>query len=137
MTNLMASAQPAQAAAVIAAVGFMGIAAFQAALALGAPLGRAAWGGAHMRLPTGLRIASALATVFWVLATPGRPGTGRVRGLAAPSRRRPVGHVGLGSAPPHRRDHELRVIESVGALPVGTGGAAPGRTVPRPRPNTL
>jgi hypothetical protein len=64
----MASAQPGQAAAVIAAVGFMGIAAFQTALALGAPLGRAAWGGTHVRLPTGLRIASVLATAVWVLA---------------------------------------------------------------------
>jgi hypothetical protein len=64
----MASSEPAQAAALIAAVGFLAIAAFQAALALRAPLGRAAWGGAHVRLPTGLRIASALATGFWVLA---------------------------------------------------------------------
>jgi hypothetical protein len=64
----MASTHPAQTAAVIAAVGFLAIAAFQAALALGAPLGRAAWGGAHLRLPRGLRIASALATAFWVLA---------------------------------------------------------------------
>lgn len=35
------------------------VALFQLALALGAPLGRAAWGGAHAGvLPTGLRIAS-------------------------------------------------------------------------------
>jgi hypothetical protein len=68
MTSLMASAPPAQAAAGIAAVGFLAIAAFQAALAFGAPLGRAAWGGAHVRLPARLRIASAFATAFWVLA---------------------------------------------------------------------
>jgi hypothetical protein len=55
-------------AAVAAAVGFFAIAAFQVALALGAPLGRAAWGGAHVRLPARLRIASAFAIVFWVLA---------------------------------------------------------------------
>ena len=47
--------------AVAAAAGFLAIAAFQAALALGAPLGRAAWGGIHARLPVKLRIASAFA----------------------------------------------------------------------------
>jgi hypothetical protein len=56
-------------AAMAAAVGFLVIAAFQAALALGAPLGRAAWGGAYEeQLPMGLRIASGVAVGFWVLA---------------------------------------------------------------------
>jgi hypothetical protein len=41
---------------------------FQVALAAGAPLGRAAWGGAHERLPTNLRVASAIATVVWIAA---------------------------------------------------------------------
>jgi hypothetical protein len=54
--------------AVVAAVGFAALAAFQAALALGAPLGRAAWGGTRSHLPTGLRIASGIALVFWSLA---------------------------------------------------------------------
>jgi len=54
--------------AVAAAAGFLAIAAFQAALALGAPLGRAAWGGIHTRLPVKLRVASALAVGVWVLA---------------------------------------------------------------------
>jgi hypothetical protein len=58
----------AQTAAVAAAVGFLTIAAFQAALALGAPLGRAAWGGTHTQLPTGLRVASAIAFGVWTLA---------------------------------------------------------------------
>ncbi len=40
----------------------------QVALALGAPLGRAAWGGTHSHLPTGLRVASAFAVWVWVLA---------------------------------------------------------------------
>ena len=53
---------------VAAAVGFLAIAAFQAALALGVPLGRAAWGGIHARLPVRLRIASAFAAGVWVLA---------------------------------------------------------------------
>jgi len=54
--------------AVAAAAGFLAIAAFQAALALGAPLGRAAWGGIHAHLPVKLRIASAFAAGVWVLA---------------------------------------------------------------------
>src|SRR5918999_1371585 len=54
--------------AIAASVGFIAIAAFQLALALGAPFGRAAWGGAHEYLPTGLRIASAFSVGFWVLA---------------------------------------------------------------------
>ena len=55
--------------AVLAAVGFLTIATFQAALALGAPLGRAAYGGLHHgQLPTGFRIASAFAVVVWALA---------------------------------------------------------------------
>jgi hypothetical protein len=57
-----------KALAVVAAVGFLAIAAFQAALALGAPLGRAAWGGARSHLPSRLRVASGVAVGFWVLA---------------------------------------------------------------------
>jgi hypothetical protein len=53
---------------VAAVVGFLTIAAFQAALAGGAPLGRAAWGGTRTRLPTSLRVASAVAVIFWSLA---------------------------------------------------------------------
>jgi hypothetical protein len=37
--------EPVRIAAIVA-VGFLGMSAFQAALALGAPLGHAAWGGA-------------------------------------------------------------------------------------------
>jgi hypothetical protein len=56
-------------AALLAAVGFVAIAAFQVTLALGAPLGRASWGGRHPgRLPTGFRVASAFAVVVWMLA---------------------------------------------------------------------
>ena len=64
----LATLLPARTAAVAAAVGFLAIAAFQVALALGAPLGRAAWGGTRTDLPTGLRIASAVAVVVWALA---------------------------------------------------------------------
>lgn len=55
-------------AAIAAAGGFVVIAAFQVALALGAPLGRAAWGGTYVQLPIGLRIASAIAVAVWLLA---------------------------------------------------------------------
>ena len=59
----------ARTAASVAATGFLAIAAFQAALALGAPLGRAAWGGAHAGvLPRGLRLASACAAAGWLVA---------------------------------------------------------------------
>lgn len=68
MSTLTTDLLPARAAAVAAAVGFLTIAAFQAALALGAPLGRAAWGGTHVQLPMGLRAASAFAFGVWSLA---------------------------------------------------------------------
>jgi hypothetical protein len=58
----------ARSAAAVAALGFVLVASFQAALALGAPWGKAAWGGAHERLPMGLRIASGFAVVVWLLA---------------------------------------------------------------------
>jgi hypothetical protein len=54
--------------ALLAAAGFVGIAVFQAALALGAPLGRAAWGGANRVIPPRLRRASAVAAVVWLVA---------------------------------------------------------------------
>jgi hypothetical protein len=53
---------------VLAALGCLGVAAFQVALAAGAPLGRAAWGGAHEWLPRNLRVASAVAAGVWVFA---------------------------------------------------------------------
>jgi hypothetical protein len=52
-----------------AAVGLLGLAVFQAALALGVPLGSAAWGGAYEgQLPMALRIASGVAVGVYVLA---------------------------------------------------------------------
>jgi hypothetical protein len=68
MSTLTTDLLPARTLAVAAAVGFLAIAAFQVALALGAPLGRAAWGGTYTHLPMGLRIASAFAVGVWVLA---------------------------------------------------------------------
>ena len=43
------------------------LAIFQLALALGAPLGRFAWGGQHRVLPVRLRVGSAVAIVIYAL----------------------------------------------------------------------
>ena len=53
---------------IFAAIGLLLIAALEAALALGAPWGRAAWGGGSDRLPTRLRVASGVAAIVWVFA---------------------------------------------------------------------
>ena len=53
----------------LAAMGFGIIVLFQVALAAGAPLGRAAWGGAHAgRLPRQLRMSSLIAAAVWIVA---------------------------------------------------------------------
>lgn len=50
----------------VAAVLYLALAAFQLALAVGAPWGRAAYGGQHpAAVPTRLRVSSAVATVVW------------------------------------------------------------------------
>ncbi len=54
--------------AIVAAVGFAVLALFQAALAFGAPLGRAAWGGMQTTLAVGRRVASAMAVPLWLTA---------------------------------------------------------------------
>lgn len=69
MSTLTRSLLARGAPAVADAVGLVVIAVFQVALAAGAPLGQASWGGAHHRqLPTRLRVASAVAVGVWVLA---------------------------------------------------------------------
>ena len=50
--------------AAVVATGLAGIAVFQIALAIGAPLGQAAWGGAQTEAPTRLRFGSAASAVF-------------------------------------------------------------------------
>ncbi|KHL10582.1 hypothetical protein CLV56_2003 [Mumia flava] len=45
----------------------VGLAAFQVALAAGAPLGRYAWGGSHVVLPTRLRVGSVVAIVIYAV----------------------------------------------------------------------
>ena len=64
-----ATGATSRAVAIAAVMGFLVIAAFHASLALGAPLGRAAWGGTHTHLPTRLRVGSAIAVVVWLMAS--------------------------------------------------------------------
>jgi hypothetical protein len=71
---------PAPLAATLATAGFLVIAAFQLALALGAPLGRAAYGGRSAELSPAFRRFSAGAVVIWILAAVVMIGRG---GLAA------------------------------------------------------
>ncbi|MFC2000905.1 hypothetical protein ACFLUZ_00160 [Chloroflexota bacterium] len=58
----------AQIAAVVAAIGFFGIVCFQILLALGFPLGQAAWGGKYKKLPPVFRIASLFSAGIMVFA---------------------------------------------------------------------
>jgi hypothetical protein len=60
--------QTVRLAALAAVIGFAAIAGFELALAAGAPLGHAAWGGAHAQLSTAERIASGIAVVAWTSA---------------------------------------------------------------------
>lgn len=54
-----------QAAAIAITCVLLGLAVFQAALAAGAPMGRFAWGGQQNRLPTPLRIGSAVSILIY------------------------------------------------------------------------
>ena len=66
--SLIMSVSTARIAAVAAVAGFVGVASFQLSLALGAPWGHAAWGGAHAQLSAGLRIGSALSAALLLVA---------------------------------------------------------------------
>lgn len=54
-------------AAIAVAVGCAGLAGFQLALAAGAPLGDAAWGGTETILSSGLRVGSAFAVLLYAV----------------------------------------------------------------------
>ena len=56
---------PAAAIALTVLLGLLAL--FQLALALGAPLGRFAWGGAHRVLPVRMRVGSLLAIVIYTV----------------------------------------------------------------------
>lgn len=60
--------QIGQIAAALAATGFVALGVFQLALALGAPFGHAAWGGAAADLTSGQRIGSAVSVVIYATA---------------------------------------------------------------------
>ena len=62
------SAFTAPRVALVPAIGLASIAAFQVALALGVPWGRAAYGGTSATLQPELRVASGVATIVWLLA---------------------------------------------------------------------
>jgi hypothetical protein len=68
MNVLTIDRQPARRPAIGAAAVFLAVAVFQAALALGAPLGHAAWGGAHDQLTVSLRLGSGVAVAICLLA---------------------------------------------------------------------
>ena len=55
-------------AADAATIGFAALMIFQAALAAGAPLGAAAWGGADAHLATGQRVGSAVSVLIYLAA---------------------------------------------------------------------
>ena len=62
------SPRTGRAAAIAATAGFGGLAAFQLALALGAPLGDAAWGGTSSALSTAERVGSAVSVLVYIAA---------------------------------------------------------------------
>jgi hypothetical protein len=55
-------------AAHAATIGFAALLAFQVALAAGAPLGHAAWGGTHAHLSIAQRVGSAISVAFYAVA---------------------------------------------------------------------
>jgi hypothetical protein len=84
--RFLAGDHVARVPAVLASIGFAGIAIFQLTLAAGAPWGHAAWGGANAHLSTALRSASAGAVVFYAAAALivlGRAGILRARSNSA------------------------------------------------------
>src|ERR1035441_8038054 len=67
--NLFApSLRSARNAAVVATCGFAAIAVFELALAFGAPMGHAAYGGITAQLSAGERAVSVVAVIVWLTA---------------------------------------------------------------------
>ena len=109
--------------AAVVATGLAGIAVFQMALAFGAPLGRAAWGGTQAELPTRLRFGSAASAVFLsvgALIVLGRSGYWSAGGIDALL---PVGQLGDGPVARSGLACQLRLRQPVGALPDGSDRA--------------
>ena len=68
MTLLTAVGSPARGAATVAAVGFLADRGIPSGTRAGCPSRSGCLGGTRTHLPKSLRIASAIAAVFWVLA---------------------------------------------------------------------
>ncbi len=66
MPVLRFSGRAVSRAAVVAATGFVVVAAFQLLLALGVPWGRAAWGGGQATLSPELRVASSISMAVFI-----------------------------------------------------------------------
>jgi hypothetical protein len=95
---------PADLAALIFCALLAALCVFQFALALGAPLGRFAWGGGHERLPMGFRIGSLVSIgIYMLLGALALERAGVVRVLPDPAIANIgmwviVGYLGLGIA---------------------------------------
>jgi hypothetical protein len=133
MSTLTTDLFPARTAAIAAAVGFLTIAAFQLALALGAPLGRAAWGGTHLQLPDRPSCRKRVRIRVLGAGRTDHPGTRRDPTLPTAHRPPPVGNPDSDRRACPRRGPELRLPQRLGALPVGTGRVDPGRSMPAGR----
>jgi hypothetical protein len=82
MNGFRRSARDCRLAALLAALGVAGIAAFEVALAAGVPWGHAAWGGAHSELSTAERTGSAVSIFVWTAAAAIVLGRAGVWGIA-------------------------------------------------------
>jgi hypothetical protein len=108
------SEHAARTAAVLAAVGFLALALFQAALAAGADWGHAAWGGANAELSSAQRIGSAVAVLIWGGGCTRRPRPRRTTLERSGTRTfLPVGDVGRSCGIRPRLARELRLAESI------------------------
>jgi hypothetical protein len=126
--------QTARAVAIATAIGLAIIAAFQVALALGVPWGRAAYGGTSATLPPELRVASAVAAMVWLLAAAvvlgraGHWGSARWSAAFGWGTWLVAGLLGLGAIVNFASSSPL------GALRLGPAGPAAGHRLRRPRP---
>ena len=126
------SAFTARRVALVTAIGLAIIAAFQVALALGVPWGRAAYGGTSATLQPELRVASGVATVVWLLAAAVVLGRGGLLGIAALDCLLPPGDVAGSRSAGAGGRRQLRVVKPLGAVRLGPAGTAAVDPVRRP-----
>ena len=109
-------------AAIAAGVGFLLVTGFQVGLALGAPWGRAAWGGSREGLlPRNLRIAGGFAALVLGAGDLRALHPRRLRPLPSSFHPRAVGDLGAVRAVCARRTREPGVEEQVGAAHLEPG----------------